>query len=255
MDLHYVDYGEQGEPLVILHGFLGASGNWHTLASKAFAEHVHVFALDQRNHGRSPHSDTFDYPTLADDLRDFLDARGLGAAHVLGHSMGGKTAMFFALAYPERVRKLVVVDIAPRAYPPHHDALLDALNGLDLTAARSRSQIDQSLSTHVADPGVRQFLLKNLAYDREAKRYSWMMNLDVLTRDYHRINVALDGGTYDCPTLFVRGERSDYIKPEDEPEIRRFFPQAEVVTIPGAGHWVHAEAPEPFAEAVLEFLR
>lgn len=255
MQLHHAVYGD-GFPLLILHGFLGAGGNWHTLASKRFGAHFRVYTLDARNHGRSPHSDVFDYPTMAADVAAFMDQQGIAQAHVLGHSMGGKTAMHLALRHGERVARLVVVDMAPGASAARHDALLDALVGLDLSRYDSRRAIDQALAPRIPAPGVRQFLLKNLSYDPATRSYSWQMNLPVLTAAYEAVNAGLerDPGRFDGPTLFVRGGRSDYVTEADEPLIRRLFPRATVTTIAQAGHWVHAEAPGPFAEAVLAFL-
>lgn len=254
MELHYNTYGEAGRPLIILHGLLGASGNWHTLGSKAFGERFRVFAVDQRNHGRSPHSDAFDYTVMAEDLEGFMARHGLESAYLLGHSMGGKTAMHFALTRPEQVDRLVVVDIAPKAYPPHHTELFEALRALDLSAYTSRKEIDQALARRIASPAVRQFLLKNLQYNTD-NGYRWQMNLEGIYGGYGAISEGLEGGhAFEKPALFVRGGQSDYIVDEDEADIRRFFPQAEIITIAEAGHWVHAEAPEAFAEVVLDFL-
>lgn len=253
MELFFKQYGE-GPPLVILHGLLGASGNWHTLASKVFGAHFTVYAVDQRNHGRSPHDDRFDYEAMADDLRLFLDRHALEAVHLIGHSMGGKTAMHFARAYPGRVRRLVVVDIAPKAYPPHHLDLIDALRGVDLSTATSRQDVDAALARRIPSVPVRQFLLKNLSYDSDAGRYFWQVNLDVIARHYDRINEApAPERPFEGPTLFIRGAKSSYVAEDDLPLIHEYFPHADLVTV-DAGHWVHAEAPEAFADAVLAFL-
>ena len=254
MDLFYKRYGE-GPPLVILHGLLGASGNWHTLSSRAFGSHFEVFTLDQRNHGRSPHSEVFDYPTMADDLRGFMDRQGLARAHVLGHSMGGKTAMHFALTHPERVDKLIIVDMAPKPYPPLHGPLLDALRAVDFEAHRTRAAIEGALTPQIPDVPVRKFVLQNLVR-AEHGGYRWRMNLDAIHRQYHRINVGLEAdGTFEGPTLFLRGGASDYVADEDTEVIISFFPEAEFATIPEAGHWVHAEAPEAFTRHILDFLQ
>lgn len=243
-----------GPPLIVLHGLLGSSDNWRTLSRAVFGAQFEVFAVDQRNHGGSPHSDAVGYPTMVDDLVEFMNAHGLAAARLLGHSMGGKTAMHFALAYPERVDALVVVDIAPKAYAPRHTALLDALRGLDLDAYGARAEIDAALRPEVPDDGVRNFLLKNLQRDGQGG-YTWKMNLDALYRHYGRLNAGLEAGrTFDGPTLFVRGSASDYVADEDADLILSFFPKAEIATIDGAGHWVHAEKPQEFAEVVLGFL-
>ena len=254
MELYFNTYGEAGRPLIILHGLLGASGNWHTLGSKAFAPHFRVFAVDQRNHGRSPHSDTFSYEAMAGDLDDFMAQQDLASAYLLGHSMGGKTAMHFALTRPEKVDRLIVADIAPKAYPPHHTEILEALGSLDLPSYTSRKEIDAALGQRITSYPVRQFLLKNLQYDTEAG-YRWQMNLDGIHRSYDQVTKGLEGGRpFEKPTLFIRGGKSDYVTDGDEGDIRKLFPQAEIVTLPEAGHWVHAEAPQAFADAVLAFL-
>jgi pimeloyl-ACP methyl ester carboxylesterase len=253
MDLYYKQYGENRPPLIILHGLLGSSGNWHTLSRSVFSDVATVYTLDQRNHGRSPHADRFDYPSMARDVRAFIADQGLGSATVLGHSMGGKTAMHLALEAPDVVDRLIIADMAPRAYPPHHRPLLDALQSLDLSAHDSRSDIDDALAEDVASLPMRQFLLKNLNYNGET--YTWQMNLDVIANQYDNVNAAVAAATtFDKPTLVVRGEHSDYITEADMEHIRTLFPNAQSVVIPDADHWVHADAPEAFAEAVLDFL-
>jgi len=253
MDLFYKKYGEGNPPLLILHGLLGANGNWHTLSRTAFQDVATVYAVDQRNHGRSPHTDRLDYPSMAADVNDFIRHHDLGRVHLLGHSMGGKTAMQTALTYPSVVDRLIVVDIAPRAYAPRHTELLEALAGIDPTAYDSRDAIDAALADDVPSWAIRQFLLKNLDYDGE--RYTWKMNLDAIRRHYDDINAAVtDEGRFEGPALFVRGGDSDYVTDADAPDIHRRFPNAELVTIDGAGHWVHADAPEALAEVVTDFL-
>lgn len=254
MHLFYKDYGH-GTPLVILHGLLGASGNWHTLSRNIFSEQYRVYALDQRNHGRSPHSDRFDYEVMVGDLRQFMDEEGIQSAHLLGHSMGGKTAMHFATQYPGRVKKLIVADIAPREYPGRHDEILDALAAVDPARFEDRNDIDAALAEHIDSKPIRLFLMKNLTLDREAKQYRWQMNLPAIRANYDRINQALPADArFEGPTLFIRGARSDYITDEDRDLIRRHFPKATVVTLKDAGHWLHADQPEAFAETVMVFL-
>ncbi len=253
MRLHTQHYGA-GHPLVILHGLFGSLLNWNSI-SKLLGAHYRVVAVDQRNHGSSPHTPDMSYPAMADDLLELFEAEQLGSAHVLGHSMGGKTAMQFALTYPDRVDRLIVVDIAPRAYAPHHDDIFAAMYALDLRQSPNRSELDQALAQHIHDRAVRQFLLTNVVRD-DAGGFRWKINLDAL-RDNYRALVGGVGtrGRFDKPTLFVRGEKSDYIQSSDEPQIRALFPQATIRTIEGAGHWVHAEAPTEFAQVVLEFLQ
>ncbi len=252
MKLNYQRYG-QGRPLIILHGLFGSLTNWHTL-SKRLSEQYQVFAVDQRNHGSSPHSPHFNYKELAADLREFMDEQQLASTYLLGHSMGGKTAMQFALSYPDLVEKLIVVDIAPKAYPPHHDEIFDALCELELSRYNSRSELDQALAGKISSVGVRQFLLTNVTRD-EAGRFTWKINLDAIYQNYAAIIAELDQtGRFHKPTLFVRGATSDYIQDEDAGLITSIFPQARITTIDGAGHWVHAEAPAAFFDVVHEFL-
>ena len=253
MDLFYNQYGEDGPPLLILHGLLGANGNWHTLSRTAFRKMATVYAVDQRNHGRSPHTDRIDYPSMAADVQAFVEQHDLGRAHLLGHSMGGKTAMQTALTYPEVVDRLIVVDMAPRAYAPRHTDLLDALARIDPSDYDSRDAIDDALAEDVPAWAIRQFLLKNLDYDGE--QYTWKMNLDAIRRHYDDINAAITSDEpFEGPALFVRGADSDYVSDEDVPAIRNLFPRAELVTIDGAGHWVHADQPDALAEVVTDFL-
>lgn len=254
MKLYYKQYGEEGPPLIILHGLLGAGGNWHTLSRDVFSEAYRVYAVDLRNHGRSPHSDVFDYPTMADDVQQLIEEEGLAPVHVLGHSMGGKVAMQLALRHADLVDRLIVADMAPKAYPPKHDEILEALRSLRLDQYESRKQIDRALSERIASRPIRQFLLKNLDYGGE--QYRWKMNLDVIYENYDEVSAAIESSsTFDKPTLFVRGEQSNYIEDEDRDELRRYFPKARLVTLSGAGHWLHADQPEAFGRTVMEFLK
>jgi len=194
------------------------------------------------------------YPVMAEDVREFMDTVGIREAYVLGHSMGGKVAMVLALRYPERVARLVVVDIAPKAYPPGHLPIIQALKRLDLKRISSRQEADQWLAREIPDAMVRQFLLKYLVRD-PAGGFRWQFNLEAIEKNYDKIaGWPPIEGQYSKPTLFIRGGRSSYIQPEDISIIRKYFPRAEIVTIPGAGHWVHAEAPEAFLAQVQSFL-
>ena len=242
-----------GHPLLVLHGLFGSSTNWKPL-SKEWSEFYQVFALDQRNHGRSPHSSTFNYEAMAADVRAFMHTHHLASTYLLGHSLGGKTAMQFALTYPDLVDKLVVVDMSPRASQPRHHSILAALQGLDFAAARNRRELDAQLAQHIADREVRQFLLMNVAND-ENGQLQWRMNLDALAASYDEVNKAVETrGAYDKDALFVRGEKSDYIPDEDIDTINTLFPQARIVTVAGAGHWLHAEKQEEFSKLVFDFL-
>lgn len=253
MPLHFEQYGA-GRPLLILHGLFGSLENWRTL-SKIFARSFQVFVPDQRNHGRSPHSTEFTYPAMMADLREFMEKQELSSAHLLGHSMGGKTAMLFALTYPDSVDKLIVVDIAPKAYARGHDDIFSALFSLDLSTIHSRQEADVALAKTIPNLALRQFLLKNLDRD-EAGGFRWRSGLEEIHQNYPEMIKALDVNQWQFtqPTLFIRGAQSDYIRDTDLPAITAMFPQARLATIPQAGHWVHAEKPQEFARLVLDFL-
>ena len=252
MLLHSNIIGE-GKPFVILHGFLGMSDNWKTLGNQ-FAEHFQVHLVDQRNHGRSFHDDNFHYEALAEDLKHYFDANQIKEAILLGHSMGGKTAMLFATLYPELVSKLIIADISPRFYPIHHDAILQGLNSLDFNVLKSRSQADKQLANHVSDFGTRQFLLKNL-YWIEKGKLALRMNLEALTENVSEVGEALPiHAKFEGDTLFLRGDKSEYIGNQDEAIIKNHFPEANIITISNAGHWLHAENPEDFYNAVTNFV-
>ncbi len=242
-----------GPPLLILHGLLGSLDNWLPVAQQ-LAPHFQVFRLDLRNHGRSPQATEFNYEVMTADLAEFIRDQNLNSVHLLGHSMGGKVAMRFAQRHPDAVTKLVVVDMSPREYPPRYDGLLDALLALDLSMFRHRSEVDMALAAAVPDKAIRQFLLKNLGRDA-AGALNWKANLAAIRANYHRVRAALPTiPAYRGPTLFVRGGKSDYIRDEDLVLIRQRFPPAIVQTIVGAGHWVHAEAPDEFLRVTTKFL-
>ncbi|MEL6969210.1 MAG: alpha/beta fold hydrolase [Bacteroidota bacterium] len=252
MQLNHKTFG-QGPPLLILHGLFGTLDNWQTLG-KRWAEQYTVVLIDQRNHGRSPHLDAHSYPLMAEDLKAFMEANWMYEATLLGHSMGGKTVMQLATHYPDMVEKMVVVDIGPKPYPGGHETIIQALNELPLEQINDRKEADAFLAERIADFGVRQFLLKNLTREKSGG-YRWKMNLPVLTRDYQTILENIEAEeTYDGPSLFVRGAKSNYIQDGDLETIKESFPAANLVTIPDAGHWVHAEQPQALFDAVSTFL-
>jgi pimeloyl-ACP methyl ester carboxylesterase len=243
-----------GRPLLILHGFLGMSDNWKTLGSRYAEEGFEVHLIDQRNHGRSFWSEEFNYTVLAEDINGYLKEHRIPSAHILGHSMGGKTAMQFACSYQEKVISLMVADIAPRYYPPHHDYILNGLLTLSPADLTSRTAADEALSANIKDWGIRQFLLKNL-YWKEKERLAFRFNLEVLSERMNEIGEAISGSErYNGPALFLRGSKSEYVQDQDLPEIRNHFPKAELRTIEKAGHWLHAENPEQFFSVSLAFL-
>jgi esterase len=237
--------------LVLLHGLFGSWDNFQG-EMKAFSARFRVIAPDLRNHGRSPHSDEFSYAALAADVEDLLRRQGIASARLVGHSMGGKAAMHLALHRPALVDKLAVVDIAPRAYARHHDEIFGALLSLDLAAFSSRTGVVDALAARIPSLTVRQFLAKNLS--SESGRLRWRIPLEVLHDRYEETLKPQDGPPFGKPALFLRGEKSDYVRGEDASEIRRLFPNARLAAIPQAGHWVHAENPAAFQEALLDFL-
>ncbi len=254
MKLHYKELGEDNsKSLIILHGLFGSSDNWLTIGRK-LAEHYRVYIIDQRNHGDSLHDKLHTYEAMAEDLAEFITAHNIENPHIMGHSMGGKTAMQFAVTHPDLFDKLVVVDIAPKAYPVHHDEILEGLESIDLATIKTRSDADKQLAEYVPELGVRQFLLKNLNRD-SSKSYSWKINLPVISQSIEKIS---EGPKEKLKTekqvLFVGGKNSNYIKEADFTTIDSFFPNAEIEMVEGAGHWIHAEKPEAFLEIVERFL-
>ena len=244
----------EGRPLIILHGLFGMSDNWLTHA-KNYAElgfEVHV--LDQRNHGQSPHSDDFSYQLMANDLEEYMIENSIDKACILGHSMGGKVAMLYACQHPEKVERLIVVDIAPKAYPIHHQVYIDAMRALNFEEIGSRGEADKKFDQHIQNFAIRQFLLKSL-YWKEKGKLAFRFNLDAIEANLAMVGEALlEDAEYLGETLFINGGQSNYITPADEELIHHHFPLAHIYTIPEAGHWVHAEAAEEFADVTTKFL-
>ncbi|MEZ4968783.1 MAG: alpha/beta fold hydrolase [Flavobacteriaceae bacterium] len=255
MSVLYSNIIGEGRPIIILHGFLGMSDNWKTMGSKYAEEGFQVHIPDLRNHGKSFHSADFNYDLLAEDVKQYMDFHQLGNAILLGHSMGGKTAMLFACRYPQLTKKLLVADIAPKYYPPHHQDIINGLNAIDLRNITSRNDADEQLSKHIKNVGVRQFLLKNL-YWEEKGILGFRFNLKVLSGKMEEVGQNITPtDTYKGPTLFLRGDRSDYITQDDFPVIKKHFPLATIETIENAGHWLHAENPTQFFERSIQFIK
>jgi pimeloyl-ACP methyl ester carboxylesterase len=243
----------KGKPLLILHGYFGMSDNWKTLGNQ-FAKDFEVHLVDQRNHGRSFHADQFNYKILVDDVYNYIKHYQLENVYLIGHSMGGKTAMLFAVTYPDLVDKLVIVDISPRTYQPHHNAILAGLNTIDFSIQNTRTLVDKKLAEFIPEFGVRQFLLKNV-YWVEKGQLAYRFNLASLTENNPEIGVALPPFTvFKNKTLFLKGDTSNYITEKEEPIIEVHFPNSKIVAIKNAGHWLHAENPKQFYEEVCEFL-
>jgi len=245
----------QGNPVIILHGLLGLSDNWVSFGRQLSTD-FEIFIPDLRNHGQSPHDTIFDFPSLVKDLLDFINDLGLKRPDLIGHSLGGKTAMSFALEYPERINKLVVVDIAPRKYPSNseHMMLIDAMLKVDLSSAHSRSDVEKQLEPDVHSLKLRQFLMKSV-YWKDKQSLDWRFNLPVLKDSLPFIMEEISTSKqFQNPVLFVRGGQSNYITDNDIPEILRLFPQCTFKTLANASHWVHADVPFEFYSQVHDFL-
>ena len=254
MKLFCKQYSEEGEPLIILHGLFGNQGNWGQHA-KIFANTFRVYGMDHRNHVRSEWEDGMTYDVLANDVRETMRLHGIHSAHFIGHSMGGKTAMQFAMTWSNMVKKLVVVDIAPVAYEPHHNEIFEGLETLNLDLIDSRMDADEILSEYVAEKSIRDFLLANLMKDEEGNFY-WRMNLDAIRKAYNDLIAAPPStNAFAGETLFLKGEKSNYILKKHEKDITRRFPRAVITQVDGAGHWLHSEQPEVFQSTVYKFLK
>jgi pimeloyl-ACP methyl ester carboxylesterase len=241
-------------PLLVAHGLIGAAKNWASLARRMARKRT-VIAVDMRNHGDSPWSDDAGYPAMAGDLAEVIVAEAGGAADVLGHSMGGKAAMALALTAPDAVRRMIVADIAPVDYDHAHGDYIAAMRALDLAQVTRRSEADPLLAPHIPQPALRAFILQNLVIEDGAAR--WRPNLDALERgmeDLLSFPEALASSRWNGPALFLRGGASDYVAERHWPAIRALFPKAAIETVAQAGHWLHAEKPEPFLAAVEGFL-
>lgn len=252
MKLNFKKIGA-GKPLVILHGLFGSLDNWFSIARELEKSYT-LFLVDQRNHGDSPHAEEWNYQVMVEDLKELLDQEGLEKIYLMGHSMGGKTAMNFAVAYPDRVEKLIVADIAPRYYPIHHQTILEGLNSIDLHEIKSRKEADDQLATYIPEIGTRQFLLKSLS--RDSNGFVWKINLPVITAKIEEVGQVLaKGSIYEGPTLFLGGGNSNYIQQKDLEDIGSHFPNYQLEFVQNAGHWLHAEQPAAVIEEVQKFLQ
>ncbi|MBC8003913.1 MAG: alpha/beta fold hydrolase [Verrucomicrobia bacterium] len=267
MKLFFREEGE-GFPLVIVHGLYGSSDNWLTVGKK-LSTAFKVYMIDQRNHGRSPKDEEHSYEAMKNDLAEFFDQQKIEKAILLGHSMGGKTAMSFAADYPERVEKLVVVDITPKDYFSLNDEsqyylhrdILKAMLEIDFSGMQSRKEVENYLLGRIDSHAIVQFLLKNIHRKKENHQFEWRLNVQVL---YDNLDEVISGVNerwfedrlpiFNYPVLFIKGEKSNYIQPEDYKIIYRIYPDAIIKVVPDAGHWLHAEQPQLFMEVLESFL-
>lgn len=253
VELYSAVQGE-GKAFVFLHGFLGMGDNWKTLGNKFAEEGYEVHLLDMRNHGRSPHTDEMNYEAMAADVLGYCESKGLEEIILLGHSMGGKVAMHVANANPDLIWKLIIVDISPKYYAPHHQKILEGLSALQEKSFTSRGDAEDFLSEFIEDEGTRLFLLKNL-YRKDKNILSLRLNLEALKNNIEDVGAPLPAGfKFDKPTLFIKGSKSNYITAEDEPLIELHFPSAQILEISNAGHWVHAENMPDFFKGVQKFI-
>jgi len=251
MKLNFYHMGA-GPNLIIIHGLFGSASNFRSLA-KLYSTYFTVYGLDMRNHGASPHDNDVSFEAMASDIIEFMDAHGLEKSALMGHSLGGKVAMKVALTCPDRITRLIIGDIAPVDYPHHHDRIFEGLKEVSHRAVSSRKEAGQILADFVEAPEVRLFLLTNFVRQKDGA-FAWRINVEGLLEGYDNIACRVNGTPYQGPSLFIRGALSDYVKEIYFPEIYRLFPKAEIVTLEGAGHWLHAEKPKEYVEITLEFL-
>ena len=251
MKLNYKTFGT-GEPLIIMHGLMGMLDNWQAPA-RLLEDDFQCILVDMRNHGHSPNSPDHNYSVMVDDIIELLDDLGLDRAIILGHSMGGKVAIKLAQDQPKRVSKLIVADIGPKFYPVHHQDVVDALRAVPVEKIERRTEAETYMQKYLSEPSVRQFLMKSL-YRSGRGSFGWRFNLDSIERNIEKVGEALEEMDFDGETLFIRGEKSDYILDQDWSDIKLLFPNAYLVTIDNAGHWLHAEKPKEFVRAIKNFL-
>jgi esterase len=252
MKLFHRKYGS-GYPVLILHGLFGSSDNWITIGKRLSANYT-VYLLDQRNHGKSPHHPVMTYEIMSEDVYELLTDHNLKQIHLIGHSMGGKTAMYFSAEYPHRVKSMVVLDISPKDYPVSHDKIINSLKVLNPEEITSRKEADSRLARTIDRKDLRQFLLKNLQVHQEG-HFSWRINLPVIMAHIKALSSnPMPHKKYTGPVLFMRGENSDYILPEDSAHIKHYFPESKIRTIAGTSHWLHAEKPDAVYTAISAFL-
>ena len=243
-----------GEPIIIMHGLFGMLDNWQTIGKNLSNDYM-VYLIDLRDHGKSDHTDKFNYPLLAQDVAEFMESEWIHNAHIIGHSMGGKTAIQLANDYPDMVKKLIVVDIGIKAYKGGHETILNALQSVPIDEVKSRQEVEDILSNTISDGSIRLFLMKNLSRDKKSGGYRWKMNLPLLIKHYDDILAGISlSEVIDTHTLIIRGGQSAYILDEDIPEISSHFSDVDIKTVVDAGHWVHADHPDELLSLVRSFI-
>jgi len=254
MKLFFREFGE-GQPVIILHGLFGQSDNWVTVGRR-IADQFHVYIPDLRNHGQSPHTSIHSFPAMADDLTEFIEEHNIENPILIGHSMGGKVAMTYALENPDKLQKLAIIDISPRKYPERitHTQVISQMLGIDLENITTRGEVEKILDSRITDSRVRMFIMKNLYYKIHGK-LAWRLNLDAINHSMDQLFEGISSESkYQGPALFIRGGNSDYVPDADVPLIKSLFPEAVIKTISGASHWVHADAPEELCLILSAFL-
>lgn len=254
MKLHFKKIAE-GKPVIILHGLFGSGDNWATFAKHLAEKGFAVYITDLRNHGHSDWDDVHDYKHMATDVHEMIQAEQLNDVVLIGHSMGGKAAMQVAVDFPGELKKLVVADIAPRYYEQHHQSIIKGLQSLDFNQLKTRGEADKQLALYIDDTGTRQFLLKNI-YWKENDQLALRFNLEVLSKEIENVGEEINSDRpIEIPTLFIAGEKSKYISEKDHDDIHKMFSNAEIISIPNAGHWIHADQPELLLKSVISFLQ
>lgn len=252
MKLFFRKYGT-GKPVIILHGLFGQSDNWNTIGKKLSENGLEVYLTDLRNHGLSPHDPEFNYDVLSDDVHELIISEKIAGATLIGHSLGGKTAMQLAADHPESLHKLIVIDIAPREYRPAHNAVIQALQAVNIEHLKNRNEADERLSNYISDFSTKQFLLKNI-YRNENGTFDWRFNLTAISNNIQEVNRALRFSNITVPSLFIYGQKSEYISDSDIKEISLRIPNVIFAKVENAGHWVHADKPDKVIEHILSFL-
>lgn len=250
MKLHFKKQGS-GQAVIILHGLFGMLDNWQSIANE-LASNFEIWLVDARNHGHSPHSSDFSYDFMANDLHEFIQDHGILQPIIIGHSMGGKTAMRHAQLFGEEIQKLIVVDMGIKQYPVQHHQIISALQAVDISHIQSRKEAEESMMPQISEMGIRQFLLKSL-HRNTAGAFNWRFNLQVIAKEITNVSEALSDNEVKVPTLFIRGELSNYIVAEDYEDLKKMFPNSEIQSIKNAGHWVHAEAPNQIIQLIENF--